>query len=95
MATASEVKAGLDDIATSIRNSRQAYANAKARIQAAYNELNAIPTTFADAIATIDGYTPTGAFETLAKDEKAKLQQEFTALKNTLSALIATTEFGA
>lgn len=95
MATASEVKAGLDDIATSIRNSRQAYANAKARIQAAYNELNAIPTTFADLIATIDGYDGSDAFEVLAQAEKAKLAAEFTALKATLNALISTAEFSA
>ena len=82
MATPSEVKAGLDDIAATIRTERQALKNCAARVSVALANLNAIPTTFAALIAEIDGYTPTGAFETLAQDEKAKLQTEFTSLKN-------------
>jgi predicted nucleic acid-binding Zn-ribbon protein len=93
MATASEVKAGLDDIATSIRNSRQALAQSKARIQSARNELANIPTTFADIIAEIDGYSGADAFEQLAQAEKAKLAAEFTALRDEMDALINSTEF--
>ena len=89
MATTSEVKAALDDISQSIKTERQAFASAKARIVTASGNLGLIPTTFADAIATINAYTPTGAFETLAKDEKAKLQTEFLALKAEIDALIA------
>ena len=88
MATTSEVKAGLDDIAQTIKTERQAFASAKARIQTASGNLGLIPTTFADVIATINAYTPTGAFETLSQDEKAKLQTEFVALKAELDALI-------
>ena len=88
MATTSEVKAALDDISQSIKTERQAFASAKARIQTASGNLGLIPTTFADVIAEINGYTPTGAFETLAKDEKAKLQTEFLALKADIDALI-------
>ena len=95
MATTSEVKAGMDDISTSIRNCRQMYAQAKSRIQAAHNELNAIPTTFADVLATIDGYVGSDAFEALSKDEKAKLTTEFLAVRTTIAALIATPEFSA
>jgi len=88
MATASEVKAGLDDIAQSIRDSRKAFDQAKARIQAAYNQLDAIPVTFADVIAEIDGYDGSDAFEVLAQAEKAKMQAEFSALKTEINNLI-------
>ena len=89
MATISEVKASLDNIAQTIVTERQAFASAKARIQAASGNLAAIPTVFADTILEIDGYTPTGAFETLAKDEKAKLATEFVALRAEIDGLIA------
>ena len=95
MATISEVKQGLDEIAASIRAVTKRYADAKVSIQAGSEALGNIPTKYADVIAEINGYTPTGAFETLAKDEKAKLQTEFTALKATIDALIATAEFTA
>jgi len=89
MATTSEVKAGLDDIAHTIKTERQAFASSKARIQNASGNLAAIPTVFADVIATINAYTPTGEFEALSKDEKAALQVEFVALKAVVDALIA------
>jgi hypothetical protein len=95
MATTTEVKKALDDIATIIVTERQAYANAKARIQAASANLNAITTQYAGVITEIDGYTPTGAFETLAQDEKAKLAAEFAALRSTINGLIGTAEFSA
>jgi hypothetical protein len=63
----------------------------------AVNNLNAIVTTYADVADEIDGYTPTGAFETLAKDEFAKLVSEFGDLKSAaedaVSALSAISEF--
>ena len=93
MATTSEVKAGLDDISRSIRDSRNAYAKAKAAIQSAHNQLAAIPTTFADVIAEIDGYDGSDAFEQVAQAEKAKLATEFVALQNEMDALINTQEF--
>jgi flagellin-like hook-associated protein FlgL len=95
MATYSEVKQGLDEISAQIRAVQTRYNSAKSNIEAGSEALGAIPTKYADVIATIDGYTPTGAFETLSKDEKAKLQTEFQALKSTIDALIATTEFSA
>jgi hypothetical protein len=82
MSTISEVKAGLDDIAQTIRTERQAMANAKARISAGKNNLAAIPAQHAAVIAQIDAYIPTGAHETLAQDEKAKLAVEFQTLKD-------------
>jgi flagellin-like hook-associated protein FlgL len=95
MATYSEVKQGLDEISAQIRAVQTRYNSAKSNIEAGSAALGAIPTKYADVIATIDGYTPTGAFETLSKDEKAKLQAEFQALKSTIDALIATAEFSA
>ena len=81
MATTSEVKAGLDDVAQEIRTERQALKNAKARVAASVAALNSLPTKYADIVATVNGYTPTGSFETEAKDELAKLTTEFQALK--------------
>ena len=86
MPTTSEVKAGLDAIASMISGSIQMRAKAKAQLLAARNQLAGIPSQFADVISEINGYTPTGAFETLTKDEKAKLQTEFLALKSALEA---------
>lgn len=92
MATSSEVKAALDDISQSIRTERQALKNAKARIATAQNNLNAIPTIFSDALTTIGDFTPTGDFESLAKDELAKMTSEFLALK--ADAALAVTDLG-
>ena len=89
MATTSEVKAGLDAIADKIAAVRTRFASAKSSIEGGSATLGAIPTDYADVIATINAYTPTGAFETLAQDEKAKLQTEFVALKAEIDALIA------
>jgi hypothetical protein len=84
MATISQVKAGLDEIAKLIRNATSVRESAKANLLNSRNQLENLPTQFSDVIAEIDGYSPTGAFETLAKDEKAKLQTEFVALKSAL-----------
>lgn len=88
MATTSQVKADLDSISQHISGSRSMLNNAKANLLAARNQLAAIPATYSDTISTIDGYTPTGAFETLSKDEKAKLATEFTALKGELEDIL-------
>lgn len=96
-ATTSQVKAGLDDIATTIRNARASMSQAKARMTSAKNELASLPTTFATVIAQVDAYTPADAWETLQQTEKAKLAAEFTALQAAAAAaetaLAAITEF--
>jgi hypothetical protein len=93
----SNVKAALDDIAQSIRTERQAMANAKARIATGQNNLNALPTTFSEAIAEITAYEGIDAFEALSKDELAKLTDEFIALVGdagtAVTALESITEF--
>ena len=81
MATEEQVQAGLLDISTEIRTERQALVTSKARIATAEANLNAIPTKYADIIATIDAYTPTGPVETERQDLKARLASTFTALK--------------
>ena len=99
MATTSEVKAGLDAIAQTIARERRALTQAHERIHQAFTTLYDIPTdeVYAPVLAEIDGYTPTGAFETLAQDEKARLATEFVALRNAADAanvaLDAFTEF--
>jgi len=89
MATTSQVKAGLDEISGKIKAVRERFEASKNGISASSSALGAIPTAHADVLATIDGYTPTGPFEELAQDEKARLQTEFVALKAELDALIA------
>ena len=89
MATTSEVKAGLDDIAQRIRSSRKGFALAKDAIVKTRDGLNAIPTQYADVLNTIGLYGTADAFEALSKDELAKLTTEFVALRNSIDALIA------
>ena len=83
MATPSEIKAGLDEIAGLIREQRQVMLKAKSNALQASEALAAITTNYADVIAAIDALAagPTDYFERLAKAEKAKLAAEFTALK--------------
>lgn len=80
----STVKADLDSISQKISGASQLRNTAKSQLLAARNQLASIPAMYAATIAEIDGFTPTGAFETLSKDEKAKLATEFTALKTAL-----------
>ena len=89
MATISEVKQGLDAVAEKIASARNRFEASKVAIQNNSSTLGQIPTAHSDVLTTIDGYAPSGAFETLAKDEKAKLQTEFVALKADIDALIA------
>ena len=92
MATTSEVKAGLDDdISSIIRTCNSKFIASKTTIQSLYNELVAIPTTFADVLSTINVYGNIDAFEALCKAEKAKLTTEFIALRDQINELI--TEF--
>ena len=82
----STVKAGLDDIAQSIRTEKQAMTNAKARISTGRNNLIALATVHAEIITEIQTYVGTDAFEALSKDELAKLTTEFIALRDGAAA---------
>lgn len=87
MATASEVKTGLDKIATAIRTCRTRLAEAKENIKKQKSNLDNLPSTYADVISEISGYTPTGAMEALSKDELSKLTTEYQALLSEINAL--------
>ena len=89
MATASEVKSGLDAIADEIAAVRKRFATAKSSIEGGSTALGNIPTKWADVLSTIDGYGTEDAFEALTKAEKAKLATEFVALKSEIDTLIA------
>ena len=91
MATTSEVKSGLDAVALVIAEASSTVDKAQSNAQLASDALGAIPANFADLIATIDAYAPTGEFESLAKDEKDKLATEFAALKAKADAIVAQT----
>ena len=97
MATISEVKQGLDDIAQVIRTARFQLKQGKLQLAAVEAQLTALPTDYASVVTQINAYTPTGAYETLAKDELAKISTEFTALKAAATAgknaLAGITEF--
>ena len=89
MAEYSEVKAALDDIAVQIANARLVRARCLSQLSAASAVLGNLPTQYADVVTTINAYGTTNAAENFAKEEKAKLQTEFLALKALLDADIA------
>lgn len=81
MATYSEVKAGLDAIASSISEQRAVMNKVKSNAAIASAELAALAATYADVVATINAYGTANAAEAAAKAELAKMVAEFTALK--------------
>ena len=90
MATASEVKAGLDDISQSIRTERQAAKAAVARLVAAYTKLGNLATTFSDVVTTIQAYPSDGSetpVQALQTQELADLTAEFQALRTNLNTI--------
>jgi hypothetical protein len=89
MATSSEVKAGLDDIATQIRGQRAALVKAIGLASAASAALTLIANDYAGVISTVNGYGTTDSFEALSKAELAKLTTEFVALKADADAIAA------
>lgn len=81
MATSSQVKTTLDEIAMIIREQRAVMEKVKSNAALASTALGDLPTVYADVVATIQAYGTTNAFEALAKAELAKLAAEYTALK--------------
>lgn len=81
MATYSEVKVGLDNVAAEIRAKRAEMVEVVAKGTAVSAALASIPTKYADLVATIQAYGTTNAAEAAAKAELAKLSAEYTALK--------------
>ena len=89
MATSSEVKTGLDDIAKAIRTARQSMLVVKSSGATVSTDLAGLATAYAAVIATINGYSTSDAFESVSKAELAKLTAEFTALKSVADAVAA------
>lgn len=89
MATYSQVKSALDEVAATIRDQRSVMEKVKSNAGSASTELAALPTTYADVVATINAYGTANASEALAKAELAKLQAEFQALKTTADNVAA------
>lgn len=81
--TISQVKAGLNEIATKIAQERSRLAQAKTSITAAETALAGMPAQYGTIIADINAATGTDPFVLLSKDESAKLTAEFQALKTT------------
>lgn len=90
MATSSQVKAGLDDIARAIREAREVMEKVKSNAALAAATLAGLPTEYADVIATIQAMGATNDFDKLAKASLAKLSAEYTALKVHADAVAAT-----
>lgn len=90
MATSSEVKTGLDNIASVISEARKTILKSQTDSFGAVDALNSLPSQFAGVIATINAYGTTDAFEALAKAELAKLTAEFVALVNAGNTIVNT-----
>jgi len=81
MATPSEVKSGLDEIAEFIRARRVTMKGYKTGAASVVTDLDGLATAYSDLITTVNGYGTSDAFEALSKAELAKLTTEFGALK--------------
>ena len=90
MATTSQVKSGLDAITEIIKEAHAVIAKAQSNTEGAVASLNAIPTEYADVLATINNYGTENVFEALSKAELAKLTTEFVSLVNAGNTIIAT-----
>ena len=82
MASYSEVKAGLDDVAGIIREQKAVMLKVKSNAGLAAAALAGLSAQYADLIATINAYGTTNAAEALSKADLAKLTSEFQALKS-------------
>lgn len=91
MASYSEVKAGLDEVARIIREQKAVMLKAKSNAGLASAALAGLPTEYADVISTINAYGITNAAEALAKADLAKLTTEFQALKTLADQVAAIT----
>lgn len=89
MATYSEVKAGLDEIAGAVREARNVMARAKSSAALASSHLGELATTYADVVATVQAYGAGNAAEAAAKAELNKLIVEYQALKTVADQVAA------
>lgn len=91
MATYSGMKTGLNQIAALITEQRDVLGKAKQNGANASASLAAVPTTFADVLASINAIpaNTTNQAELMLKAELAKMTTEFTALKARADAIAA------
>lgn len=85
----SQVKAGLDDAASRIREQRAVVEKAQQNAQLASDNLALIATDYAELISTVNAYGTSDAFESLSKAELAKLTTEFGSLKTGADTIVA------
>ena len=88
MATHTQVQADLQGFAQIVGGSTSGLGAVKAKLLALRNQLASASTIYADTIATINGYVPDGAFETLAKDQLAKFGANKSALQTVLEGIL-------
>jgi hypothetical protein len=86
MATPSEVKAGLDDIAQDIRTQRAALTAAISQAAVVEAGLHNLAQRYAGVVETVNGYGVDNAFEAVSKAELAALTGEFVELLNRATA---------
>lgn len=87
--SAPTVERDLDTIANGIATNEARVRDAIMTLTAVNAELGEYPTRFQESIAEINGYTPAGAFETLAKDRLAKFTSVFQAIRSAAQNAIA------
>ncbi len=80
MATSTQVKAALDEVAGKIINARQNLINSKNVFSVQVGVLSDIVTQYNDVIATIGAYGTSDSWEAYQKAELAKITVEFQAL---------------
>ncbi|MCP4001583.1 MAG: hypothetical protein GY727_11795 [Gammaproteobacteria bacterium] len=80
MATSTQIKAALDEVAGKIINARQNLINSKNVFSVQVGVLSDIVTQYNDAITTIQGYGTEDSWEAYQKAELAKITVEFQAL---------------
>lgn len=89
MATASEIKVGLDEIARVVADQRAVVQKAKQNAGAASLALADLPTTYGDLIATVQAFPAGNAWQNHAKAELAALATEYNALKTAADTIVA------
>lgn len=89
MATTSEVDVGMDAIALILTEQRQVMIKAKSNAASASAALAAIPTSFADVIATVQAFGTANAYEATIKAKLVKMTAEFNALKTKADGVAA------
>ena len=88
----SKVKDDLDSIARGIRTNQDRIKSALETLETVNTDFAEYPTRYAETIAEIGGYVPTGAFESLCKDELDKFVAQFTALVGAVTTAIGALE---